>query len=86
MPYLVTKMLVSECHAIESDTDGQSIGQLVDAAVADMLAAVSGPNMVPQSVEFGFDGPDDFHRYAQMNAESLSRTVRRKGKPRSEFE
>lgn len=84
MPYLVTKMLVTEAHAVESDVHGQTIGQLVDAAVAEMLANVP-PNGVPQSVEFGFDGPDDFHRFAQMNNESLAvplhERTRRKSKP-----
>lgn len=84
MPFLKTSVLVTECEAVTADIDGQSIGQLVDAALAKMLGELP-PNGVPQGIEFGFDGPDDWHRFCQTNGESLHSTMsehrRRKSRP-----
>lgn len=63
MPYLVSKVLVTEAVPVNlAESGAETIGQLVDQALADMIGAAP-PNSVPQSIEFGFDGETDFHAF-----------------------
>lgn len=71
MPFIKTTMLIENVEPVELADDGQTIGMLVDAALADMLNDMP-PNSVPQSVEFSFDGPDDWHRFTQSNNAGLA--------------
>lgn len=86
MPFIKSRVLIEEVMPVEmSETDGKTVGQLVDEQLASMLENMP-PNSVPQSIEFGFEDAGDWHNFASKHGEMLDATMRharhmRKGKP-----
>lgn len=71
MPFIRSKLIVEEVSPVTIDENsGQTIGQLVDMALVEMLDNMP-PNSVPQSIEFGFDGEGDFGAFMRVYSPAI---------------
>jgi len=64
VPFLKTVVRTTEVEQIESEPGGKTIGQIIDDRLSQMTQDLQkvGEASV-ESIEFGFEDPDDWHRY-----------------------